>query len=95
MFLQTKKIFDNGQLAPSVVKPKYYYCLFKQLPKYDSVAFLYVDGVFIRSGHYNLLGVDVRKEQEVEATLSRAGLQWDVPTLVLSEVVLTYMETQW
>uniref|UniRef100_A0A672TCF5 tRNA wybutosine-synthesizing protein 4 n=1 Tax=Sinocyclocheilus grahami TaxID=75366 RepID=A0A672TCF5_SINGR len=51
--------------------------------------------VFIRSGHYNLIGVDVRKEQEVEVTLSGAGLQWDAPTLVLSEVVLTYMETQW
>uniref|UniRef100_A0A673IG50 tRNA wybutosine-synthesizing protein 4 n=1 Tax=Sinocyclocheilus rhinocerous TaxID=307959 RepID=A0A673IG50_9TELE len=47
------------------------------------------------SGHYNLIGVDVRKEQEVEVTLSGAGLQWDAPTLVLSEVVLTYMETQW
>uniref|UniRef100_A0A673HFJ6 Leucine carboxyl methyltransferase 1 n=1 Tax=Sinocyclocheilus rhinocerous TaxID=307959 RepID=A0A673HFJ6_9TELE len=46
-------------------------------------------------GHYNLIGVDARKEQEVEATLSRAGLQWDAPTLILSEVVLTYMETQW
>ncbi len=56
---------------------------------------LCVDAVFIRSDHYNLIGVDVRKEQEVEATLSGAGLQWDAPTLVLSEVVLTYMETQW
>jgi len=54
-----------------------------------------VDSVFIRSGHYNLIGVDVRKEQKVEAALSEAGLQWDTPTLVLSEVVLTYMETQW
>ncbi len=56
---------------------------------------LCVDAVFIRSDHYNLIGVDVRKEQEVEAILSGAGLQWDAPTLVLSEVVLTYMETQW
>ncbi|ROL55070.1 tRNA wybutosine-synthesizing protein 4 [Anabarilius grahami] len=53
------------------------------------------NAVFVRSGHYNLIGVDVRKEQKVEAALSRAGLQWDAPTLVLSEVVLTYMETQW
>lgn len=54
-----------------------------------------IDAVSISSGHYKLIGVDVRKEQEVEAALSAAGLQWDTPTLVLSEVVLTYMETQW
>nr|XP_055071846.1 tRNA wybutosine-synthesizing protein 4 [Misgurnus anguillicaudatus] len=70
-------------------------CLMDALPDWESVSTQQTNGVFIRSGHYNLLGVDVRKEQEVEATLNKAGLQWDVPTLVLSEVVLTYMETQW
>ncbi|XP_051566377.1 tRNA wybutosine-synthesizing protein 4 [Myxocyprinus asiaticus] len=65
------------------------------LPDWETVLTQQTNGVFIKSGHYNLLGVDVRKEQEVEVTLSRAGLQWDAPTLILSEVVLTYMETQW
>ena len=49
----------------------------------------------MRSAQYNLLGVDVRNEREAEEVLSMAGLQWDHPTLVLSEVVLTYMETEW
>uniref|UniRef100_A0A673I7K9 tRNA wybutosine-synthesizing protein 4 n=1 Tax=Sinocyclocheilus rhinocerous TaxID=307959 RepID=A0A673I7K9_9TELE len=62
-------------------------CLKDMLPDRETVS--------NQSGHYNLIGVDVRKEQEVEVTLSGAGLQWDAPTLVLSEVVLTYMETQW
>ncbi|XP_017558529.1 tRNA wybutosine-synthesizing protein 4 isoform X1 [Pygocentrus nattereri] len=51
--------------------------------------------VYVRSAQYNLLGVDVRNEREAEGVLSGAGLQWDRPTLVLSEVVLTYMETEW
>ncbi|XP_017325084.1 tRNA wybutosine-synthesizing protein 4 isoform X1 [Ictalurus punctatus] len=51
--------------------------------------------VYVNSAHYNLLGVDVRNEREVEEALSAAGLQWNSPTLILSEVVLTYMETRW
>ncbi|KAI1885314.1 hypothetical protein AGOR_G00218870 [Albula goreensis] len=49
--------------------------------------------VTIVSSQYCLLGVDVRVEKDVEAALSRAGLQWSAPTLLLSEVVLTYMDT--
>ncbi|XP_067265117.1 tRNA wybutosine-synthesizing protein 4 [Chanodichthys erythropterus] len=71
-------------------------CLKDTLPDWEPVSNQQTsNAVFIRSGHYNLIGVDVRKEQKVEAVLSGAGLQWDAPTLVLSEVVLTYMETQW
>ncbi|XP_041663332.1 tRNA wybutosine-synthesizing protein 4 isoform X2 [Cheilinus undulatus] len=51
--------------------------------------------VFVSSGQYRLLGVDVRDESKVEEALGAAGLDWAAPTLVLSEVVLTYMETQW
>lgn len=47
------------------------------------------------SGQYQLLGVDVRDESQVEEVLGTAGLDWTAPTLILSEVVLTYMETQW
>lgn len=70
-------------------------CLKDLLPDWETVLNKQNNAVFISSGHYNLIGVDVRKEQEVEASLSAAGLQWDNPTLILSEVVLTYMEMQW
>lgn len=46
------------------------------------------------SGQYQLLGVDVREEKQVEEALGSAGFDWTAPTLILSEVVLTYMETQ-
>ncbi|KAM9486203.1 tRNA wybutosine-synthesizing protein 4 [Clarias gariepinus] len=51
--------------------------------------------VYVNSAHYKLLGVDVRNESEVQEVLSAAGLQYNSPTLILSEVVLTYMETHW
>lgn len=51
--------------------------------------------VHVLSGQYRLLGVDVREESQVEETLGAAGLDWAAPTLILSEVVLTYMETKW
>ncbi|KAI5106871.1 tRNA wybutosine-synthesizing protein 4 [Silurus meridionalis] len=51
--------------------------------------------VYVSSAYYKLLGVDVRNEKEAEEALSAAGLQWSSPTLILSEVVLTYMETCW
>ncbi|XP_029980829.1 tRNA wybutosine-synthesizing protein 4 [Sphaeramia orbicularis] len=51
--------------------------------------------VNISSSQYQLLGVDVREEPQVEKALGAAGLDHTSPTLILSEVVLTYMETQW
>uniref|UniRef100_A0A3B5ALD7 tRNA wybutosine-synthesizing protein 4 n=1 Tax=Stegastes partitus TaxID=144197 RepID=A0A3B5ALD7_9TELE len=50
--------------------------------------------LFVSSSRYRLLGVDVREESQVEEALCAAGLDWAAPTLILSEVVLTYMETQ-
>ncbi|XP_014326013.1 tRNA wybutosine-synthesizing protein 4 [Xiphophorus maculatus] len=50
--------------------------------------------VYMCSSQYRLLGVDVREESQTEEALSAAGLDWAAPTLILSEVVLTYMETQ-
>ncbi|XP_054915968.1 tRNA wybutosine-synthesizing protein 4 isoform X2 [Poeciliopsis prolifica] len=50
--------------------------------------------VYMCSSQYRLLGVDVREESQTEEALSAAGLDWATPTLILSEVVLTYMETQ-
>lgn len=46
------------------------------------------------SGQYQLLGVDVREEAQLEEALGTAGLNWTTPTFILSEVVLTYMETR-
>ena len=51
--------------------------------------------VYVSSGQYHLLGVDVREESQVEGALGAAVLDWAAPTLILSEVVLTYMETKW
>ncbi|XP_074550527.1 tRNA wybutosine-synthesizing protein 4 [Halichoeres trimaculatus] len=51
--------------------------------------------VYVLTGQYRLLGVDVREESRVAEALSAAGLDWAAPTLILSEVVLTYMETKW
>ncbi|XP_063069032.1 tRNA wybutosine-synthesizing protein 4 [Engraulis encrasicolus] len=50
--------------------------------------------LYASSEEYRLLGVDVREEGQVQQALSAAGFQWSCPTLLLSEVVLTYMETQ-
>ncbi|XP_051937777.1 tRNA wybutosine-synthesizing protein 4 [Hippocampus zosterae] len=50
--------------------------------------------VYVSSSQYFLLGVDVRHESHVEEALVKAGLDPTAPTLILSEVVLTYMETQ-
>ncbi|TRY91864.1 hypothetical protein DNTS_027206 [Danionella cerebrum] len=68
-------------------------CLKDALADFETDINQQTDALFISSAHYKLIGLDVRKEQEVEATLSAAGLQRDAPTLILSEVVLTYMET--
>lgn len=51
--------------------------------------------VYMSSSQYRLLGVDVREESQMEEALSAAGLDWAAPTLILSEVVLTYMDTRW
>uniref|UniRef100_A0AAQ4P4P0 tRNA wybutosine-synthesizing protein 4 n=1 Tax=Gasterosteus aculeatus aculeatus TaxID=481459 RepID=A0AAQ4P4P0_GASAC len=50
--------------------------------------------VHVSSAQYRLIGVDVREETRVEEALGAAGLDRAAPTLILSEVVLTYMETQ-
>ncbi|XP_057707902.1 tRNA wybutosine-synthesizing protein 4 [Corythoichthys intestinalis] len=50
--------------------------------------------VYVSSSQYKLIGVDVRNEAQVEEALGMAGLDLTAPTLILSEVVLTYMETQ-
>ena len=48
----------------------------------------------IQSPHYCLLPGDLRNVRSIEQLLSQAGLRWDLPTLVLAECVLVYMEPQ-
>ncbi|KAL2081246.1 hypothetical protein ACEWY4_023099 [Coilia grayii] len=50
--------------------------------------------LYASNDQYRLLGLDIRQEEAVQLALSAASFQWSCPTLVLSEVVLTYMETQ-
>ncbi|XP_077392578.1 tRNA wybutosine-synthesizing protein 4 isoform X1 [Festucalex cinctus] len=49
---------------------------------------------YVSSSQYFLLGADLRHGSHVEEALLKAGLDPNAPTLILSEVVLTYMETQ-
>ncbi|NXF40140.1 TYW4 protein, partial [Nyctibius bracteatus] len=50
-------------------------------------------GVITFSGEdYKLLGVDLSELPELERALEQAGLDNEVPTLFIAEVVLTYME---
>lgn len=50
--------------------------------------------VFLSSDQYHLLGVDIREKDKLEVALGQVGFDFTAPTMILSEVVLTYMETQ-
>lgn len=53
----------------------------------------YLPGAIAFSGNdYKLLGVDLSELSELERTLEEAGLNNEIPTLFIAEVVLTYME---
>ncbi|KAF2984959.1 hypothetical protein EK904_000383 [Melospiza melodia maxima] len=49
--------------------------------------------ITISGDDYKLLGVDLSELPELERTLEEAGLNKEIPTLFIAEVVLTYMET--
>ncbi|KAK7882308.1 hypothetical protein WMY93_028482 [Mugilogobius chulae] len=51
--------------------------------------------LYLSSSQYLLLGVDVRELPLMKKALDLAGFVWTAPTLILSEVVLTYMEVKW
>lgn len=61
----------------------------------DSTLPPHTGAIYMSSSRYRLLGIDVREESQMEEALSAAGLDWAAPTLILSEVVLTYMDTRW
>lgn len=50
--------------------------------------------VFLSTDQYHLLGADIREKDKLEAALRQVDFDWSAPTMILSEVVLTYMETQ-
>ena len=43
-------------------------------------------------GSYQLLACDIVQTSKLEQLLEGRGIQWSVPTLILAEVVLTYIE---
>ncbi len=46
------------------------------------------------SSHYSLLPADLREIDQVEDALTRAGIDYSVPTFILAECVLVYMHPQ-
>ncbi|XP_072301080.1 tRNA wybutosine-synthesizing protein 4 [Eucyclogobius newberryi] len=61
----------------------------------DSDGQCLTEPLYFSSSQYLLLGVDVRELPQMGKALDLAGFVWTAPTLILSEVVLTYMETKW
>ena len=49
----------------------------------------------INTEGYKLLGVDLTQHNTLEALLKLCGVDFDLPTLLLSECVLTYMTKRW
>lgn len=49
----------------------------------------------LSSRNYKLVGVDLSQINTMEAALKLCDIDFDVPTLLLSEVVLTYMTRRW
>lgn len=45
------------------------------------------------AGDYKLLGVDLSQLPELERALEQAGVDKEIPTLFIAEVVLAYMES--
>ncbi|CAG2220229.1 LCMT2 [Mytilus edulis] len=61
---------------------------FTQSEKEDPLIEINTDG-------YKLLGVDLTQHNTLEALLKICGIDFDNPTLLLSECVLTYMTKRW
>uniref|UniRef100_A0AAV2K2B5 tRNA wybutosine-synthesizing protein 4 n=1 Tax=Knipowitschia caucasica TaxID=637954 RepID=A0AAV2K2B5_KNICA len=61
----------------------------------DSNCKCVTEPLYFSSSQYLLLGVDVRELLQMEKALNLAGFDRTAPTLILSEVVLTYMEVNW
>lgn len=60
--------------------------------KLDPHAEWHVDHGEVRSGRYALVGADLRDLQGLDAALARANFDASLPTLILAECVLIYMD---
>ncbi|XP_006819091.1 tRNA wybutosine-synthesizing protein 4-like [Saccoglossus kowalevskii] len=49
------------------------------------------NGIVLKSESYNLLGIDMTKLDELYSALVLCGIDFSLPTLLLSECVITYM----
>ena len=49
----------------------------------------------LSTSDYCLLGVDLTQLNTLEAALRLCGADFDIPTLLLSECVMTYMTRRW
>lgn len=54
--------------------------------------FCFTGAITFSGEDYKLLGVDLSELSELERILEEAGLNNEIPTLFIAEVVLTYME---
>ena len=45
-----------------------------------------------KDGSYHLLECDIVQTDRLEQLLKERGIEWSVPSLLLAEVVLTYIE---
>eukprot|EP00890_Picochlorum_soloecismus_P003938 jgi/Picsp_1/4545/NSC_06766-R1_leucine carboxyl methyltransferase len=52
-----------------------------------------MDG-FTSAGTYRLVGADLRDTGQLHAGLIQAGMNWEMPTFILAECVLVYMDTE-
>lgn len=51
-------------------------------------------GPELHAYNYHIIGTDLRKLVELDKKLSQCGINFDVPTMFLTECVLVYMEPE-
>lgn len=49
-------------------------------------------GSELHAHNYHIIGTDLRNLAELEMKLSQSGINFDIPTMFLTECVLVYME---
>lgn len=49
-------------------------------------------GPELHAHDYHIIGMDLRNLTELEKKLSQSGIDFDIPTMFLTECVLVYME---
>lgn len=49
-------------------------------------------GSELHASNYHIIGTDLRNVTELDKKLSQSGVNFDLPTLFLTECVLVYME---